>query len=103
MGKDLTVEQAYVAAARIGLGLLATIKHELGDLDRIKRVVQVTGLVNSPAEFSQHPAVINGVSDLLVSVLGEAGKHTRVAAGYSNLPLNCAVEASMIVEVDDSQ
>lgn len=89
-----------MAAARVCLSMLATLKEEVGDLDRIRRVVKVTGLVNSQPDFADHPKVINGCSDLLVAVLGDAGKHARVAAGYSNLPLNCAVEVDMVVEVD---
>ena len=72
-----------------------------GDLDKVKRIVKVTGLVNCDASFTQHPQVINGCSDLLVTLFGDKGRHARVAAGYVSLPLNAAVEIDMIAEVED--
>ena len=98
--QDLDVPTAYEAAKLVTLGLLATLKRELGDLDKVRRIVKVTGLVNAGPGFTQHPQVINGCSDLLVAVFGEKGRHARVAAGYSSLPLNAAVEIDLIAEVE---
>ena len=97
---DLSVEQAYEVAREVGLQLLATAKDALGDLDRIKRVVKVLGMVNSSPEFDQQPQVINGCSDLFVEVLGEAGRHTRSAVGMGSLPMRIAVEIECTMEVE---
>ena len=99
VGKDLTVEQAYEVAREVGLQLLATAKDALGDLDRIVRVVKVLGMVNAVPEFDRQPQVINGCSDLLVQVLGEAGRHTRSAVGMGSLPNRIAVEIECTLEV----
>jgi enamine deaminase RidA (YjgF/YER057c/UK114 family) len=100
-GKDLTVEQAYQAARQAGLTSLARVRSVIGSLDRIKRVVKVTGMVNSAEEFGDQPKVINGISDLLVEVFGEAiGKHSRVAVGVAALPNNGAVEVELILELE---
>jgi enamine deaminase RidA (YjgF/YER057c/UK114 family) len=98
--RDLTVEQAYGVAREVGLQILATAKDALGDLDRIRRVVKVLGMVNSSPEFARQPEVINGCSDLFVDVLGDAGKHTRSAVGLAALPFNIAVEIECTMEVD---
>jgi enamine deaminase RidA (YjgF/YER057c/UK114 family) len=79
---------------------LASLKQEIGDLSRVRRVVKVTGMVNSAANFTDQPKVINGCSDLLVEVFGERGKHARAAVGMASLPMGIAVEIEMIVEVD---
>ena len=97
---DLTVEQAYQVAREVGLQILATAKDALGDLDRIKRVVKVLGMVNSSPEFDQQPQVINGCSDLFGEVLGEAGRHTRSAVGMGSLPMRIAVEIECTMEVE---
>ena len=97
---DLSVEQANAVAREVGLGILATAKDALGDLDRIKRVVKVLGMVNSSPDFTQQPQVINGCSDLFVEVLGEAGRHTRSAVGFAALPNNIAVEIECTMEVE---
>ena len=101
VGADLTVEQGYEAARRIAIGLLGSLKAEIGDLDKVKRIVKLLGLVNCTAEFADQPKVINGASDFLVEVFGDKGKHARSAVGTNALPLNIAVEIEMIVEVED--
>jgi enamine deaminase RidA (YjgF/YER057c/UK114 family) len=99
VGRDYTPEQAYQHARSVGLDLLAVMRQELGSLDRVKRVVKVTGMVNAVPEFTDHPKVINGCSDLFVEVLGEAGKHARSAVGMGSLPMGIPVEIECIVEV----
>jgi enamine deaminase RidA (YjgF/YER057c/UK114 family) len=100
-GKDLTIEQGYEAAKVTGLNLLSTLKNAIGDLQKVKRIVKVNGYVNCLPDFTDHPKVINGCSDLLVLVFGEKGKHARAAMGMVSLPGNIAVEIEMIVEVAD--
>jgi enamine deaminase RidA (YjgF/YER057c/UK114 family) len=100
LGKDLTVEQGYEAAKAASVSLLSTLKAELGDLGRIRRIVKVTGFVNSMPDFTDQPKVINGCSDLLVALLGDKGKHARSAVGMVALPLNAAVEIELVVEVE---
>ena len=97
---DLSVEQAYQVAREVGLQILATAKDALGDLDRIKRVVKVLGMVNSSPDFDRQPQVINGCSDLFVEVLGDAGRHTRSAVGMGALPDRIAVEIECTMEVE---
>jgi enamine deaminase RidA (YjgF/YER057c/UK114 family) len=101
VGKELTLEQGYQAARATGLNLLATTRAALGSLDKVKRVVKVLGMVNSAAGFADQPRVINGFSDLMVEVFGEAiGKHARSAVGMAELPNNIPVEIEMILEVE---
>ena len=100
VGADLTVEQGYETARLIAIGLLGTLKAEIGDLDGIKRIVKLLGFVNCTAEFTDQPKVINGASDFLVEVFGEKGKHARSAVGTNALPFNIAVEIEMIVEIE---
>ncbi|WP_128546804.1 RidA family protein [Larkinella soli] len=100
VGKDLSVEQGYEAAKLCALGLLSSLKAEVGDLGKVKRVVKVLGMVNSAPEFADHPKVVNGCSDLLVAVFGDRGKHARSAVGVAALPSDYAVEVEMIVEVE---
>jgi enamine deaminase RidA (YjgF/YER057c/UK114 family) len=100
VGGDLTVAQGAEAAKRAALALIAQLKAELGDLRRVKRIVRVGGFVNSAAGFTQQPAVMNGCSDLLVAVFGDAGKHARTSVGVAELPLNAAVEADLIAEIE---
>lgn len=100
VGKDLTLEQGYDAARQTAISLIATLKNELGDLNKVKRVVKVLGMVNCPAEFVDQPKVINGCSDLLVAVFGDKGKHARSAVGMNSLPNNMAVEIEIVVEVE---
>lgn len=101
VGKDLTIEQGYEAAKQTAIALLSTIKAEIGDLNKVKRIVKVNGWVNCPADFNDQPKVINGCSDLLVAVFGEKGKHARAALGTNALPMNIAVEIEMVVELED--
>ena len=100
VGKDLTLEQGAVAARQTGIALLSTLKSEIGDLNKVKRIVKVLGMVNCTENFYDQPKVINGFSDLMVQVFGEKGKHARSAVGMYALPSNIAVEIEMIVEVE---
>jgi enamine deaminase RidA (YjgF/YER057c/UK114 family) len=101
LGRDLTVEQGYQVAREVGLCLLATTRATLGSLDRVKRVVKVLGMVNCTEDFGEQPKVINGFSDLMVEVFGEAiGKHARSAVGMAGLPMGIPVEIEMILEVE---
>ena len=101
VGKDITVQEDYETARQVGLIMLAKVRAALGSLDRVKRVVKVLGMVNSPEGFGDQPRVVNGFSDLMVEVFGEAvGKHARSAVGMEALPFNNAVEVEMIVEVE---
>jgi enamine deaminase RidA (YjgF/YER057c/UK114 family) len=100
LGQDVTVEEGYQAARLTMLNLLATLKQELGDLDRVTRVVKLLGMVNAIPTFADHPQVINGASDLLVEVFGDRGRHARAAFGVGSLPMNTSVEIEMIVEVE---
>jgi enamine deaminase RidA (YjgF/YER057c/UK114 family) len=100
VGSDLTTDQGYAAARRIAIGLLGSLKAEIGDLDKVKRVVKLLGLVNCTPDFADQPKVINGASDFFVDVFGEKGKHARSAVGTNALPFNIAVEIEMIVEVE---
>ncbi|MBI3595830.1 MAG: RidA family protein [Nitrospirae bacterium] len=99
LGKDLTVEQGQEAARLALLNALAVVKQEAGSLDRIVRVVRLTGHVASAPGFVQQPTVLNGASDLLVAIFGEAGRHTRAALGAAELPLNSPIELELIVQV----
>ncbi len=100
VGLDRSVEDGYNAARSCALTQLAVLKRELGSLDAIAEVVSVNGYVNSIAGFAESPAVINGTSDLLVQLFGEAGKHVRAAVGVSGLPRNALVEVQMTVRVE---
>lgn len=100
VGSELTVEEGYAAARSVGLQILATAQAALGSLDRITKTIKVLGMVNADPEFEQHPQVINGCSDLLVEVLGEAGRHTRSAVGFGSLPNRIPVEIEATFEVE---
>lgn len=100
VGVEFTVEEGYRLARSTGLALLATLRAELGTLDRVRRIVKVLGLVAAPPEFGDHPKVINGCSDLLVEVFGDAGRHARSAVGVSSLPFVTPVEIELVAEVD---
>ena len=100
VGKDLTTEEGAAAARNVGINMLASLKAEIGDLRKVKRIVKVLGMVNSAAGFGQQPEVINGFSDLMVSVFGDRGKHARSAVGMAELPRNLSVEIEMVVEVE---
>ncbi|MEQ8925536.1 MAG: RidA family protein [Fulvivirga sp.] len=101
LGEDLTIEQGYEAAQISAIAMLSSLKAEIGDLSKVKRIIKVTGMVNSTADFYDQPKVINGCSDLLVKIFGEKGKHARAAVGMVSLPNNIAVEIEMIVEVEE--
>lgn len=100
VGSDLTIEQGYQAARLTGIAQLAALKEAIGNLDRVKRIVKVLGMVNAGPDFTDHPKVINGFSDLMVEVFGEKGKHARSAVGMNSLPLGMAVEIELIVEIE---
>ncbi len=100
VGKDMTTEQGYEAAKQTGISILSTLKSELGDLNKVKRVVKVFGMVNCTDTFTDQPKVINGFSDLMLAVFGEKGKHARSAVGMNSLPSNITVEIEIIVEVE---
>lgn len=99
LGKDMTIEQGYEASKLTAIQLLATIKSELGSLNKVKRIVKVNGMVNCTPDFYDQPKVINGCSDLLVAVFGENGKHARAAVGMNSLPMNTAVEIDLVLEI----
>ena len=101
VGQDLSVEEGYEAARLTGINILARLKGELGDLDRVNRVVKLLSMVNATADFTQQPAVANGCSDLMVEVFGDKGKHARSAVGMGSLPNNIPIEIEVIVEVAD--
>lgn len=100
VGVDLTVEQGYEAAKQTGISIISTLKAELGDLNKVKRIVKVLGMVNCPGNFTDQPKVINGFSDLMVAVFGEKGRHARSAVGMTSLPMNTTVEIEVIVEIE---
>ena len=100
LGQDVEIEEANKAARICTLNALAAIKGVVGDLDRIKQIVRVVGYVASVPTFTQQPAVVNGASELLLEIFGEAGKHARSAVGMAVLPLNASVEIELTVEVE---
>ncbi len=100
-GKDLSIEQGYQAAGATGLTLIATVRAELGSLNKVKRIVKVFGMVNSAPGFTDQTKVINGFSDLMVEVFGDKiGAHARAAVGMAELPFNIPVNIEMVVEVE---
>jgi enamine deaminase RidA (YjgF/YER057c/UK114 family) len=101
LGKDLKTEEGYVAAKRCGLSIVSQIKKACdGDLSKIKSCIKLTGFVNSTENFTEQPKVINGASDLIVSIFGEAGMHTRAAVSTNSLPLGVSVEVDAIFELN---
>ena len=99
VGATVTLAQAQLAARMTALSILATLRAELGSLDRIERIVKVFGMVNVAPGFNQTPAVIDGCSDLLIDVFGERGRHTRSAVGLAELPFDIAVEIELIARI----
>ena len=99
LGAEVSVEDGVRAARLCGLGLLAQVRAAVGDLDRVKRVVRLTAFVASTPDFTDQPKVVNGASDLMVEVLGDVGRHARVAVGAPSLPLNVAVEIEGVFEI----
>ncbi len=100
VGMDVSVEEAYQHARRTGMVLIAAMQKMLGNLDQVKQIVKLLGMVNATPDFTQHPKVINGCSDLLVEVFGDKGQHARSAVGMGSLPGNISVEIEAIIEID---
>jgi len=98
IGADLTQEEGYEAAKIVAVNQLAVLKDHLGDLNKVKRILKVKGMVNATSDFTNQPEVINGFSDLIVEIFGEKGKHARAAVGMGSLPRNICVEIDLIVE-----
>jgi enamine deaminase RidA (YjgF/YER057c/UK114 family) len=101
VGKDLTLEQGYEAARISGINALAALKSVIGDLDKVERIVKVVGFVNSSEDFTKHPQVVNGASELFASVFGDKGIAARSAVGVSGLPEDSPVELEMIVKIKE--
>ncbi len=99
LGEDVSLEQGTAAARACGLMILAQVKAALGSLDRVERVVKLGGFVNSTADFTDQPKIVNGASELMAEVFGDAGKHARAAVGVPALPLGAAVEVDAILAV----
>jgi len=99
LGRDFSVAEGYEAARLVMLNALASLRGAIGDLDRVKRVVKLLGMVNSTPDFFQQPEVINGASDLLVALYGDRGRHARCAVGMASLPFNISVEIEALIEV----
>jgi enamine deaminase RidA (YjgF/YER057c/UK114 family) len=100
VGDGVSVDEAYEAARVCGVNLLAALRSEIGDLNKVRRVVKLLGMVNAAPGFTDQPQVINGCSDLLVEIFGDKGKHARSAVGMGSLPMQISVEIEMIVEVE---
>ena len=101
VGKDLTTDEAYKAAERCGLSIVAQVKDACGgDLSKIKSCIKLTGFVNSTEDYIEQPKVINGASDLIASIFGDAGMHTRAAVSTNSLPLGVSVEVDAIFELN---
>lgn len=101
LGRDLTVEQGRRSAEKVGLCMLATIKAAVGDLSKVKRFVRILGMVNATEDFTEHPKVVNGFSDLMVVAFGDDGRGARSAVGMQSLPSGIAVEIEATVELID--
>ncbi|MEE8466464.1 MAG: RidA family protein [Dehalococcoidia bacterium] len=101
LGADLTVEQGYEAAQWCALNLLARMKEELGDLDRVTRILKVVGMVNSSPDFGEQAKVVDGASDLFVELFGDVGRHSRSAPGMAVLPRDTAVIIDCVIEFAD--
>ena len=103
VGVDLTLEEGAAAARICAIQLIAALKAEIGDLSKVKRIVRVGGYVNCPAAYTAQSKVVNGASDLLVEIFGDAGRHARVALGAASLPAGAPVEIEMMVEIADCE
>jgi len=99
LGREFSVAEGYEAAKLVMLNCLASLKEAVGDLDRVRRVVKLLGMVNGTPDFTRHPEVVNGASDLLVALYGDRGRHARSAVGMVGLPFDIPVEIEMIVQV----
>ena len=100
LGAEPTVGMGYRAARQTAINLLSALRAEIGDLDRVRQIVKLFGLVNSAPGFNRQPEVINGASELLIEVFGEKGRHARSAVGMNELPYDTPVEIEMIVEIE---
>jgi len=101
VGKDYSVEEAHKAARICAINIIAQLKEACnGDLDRVRRIVKLVGFVNGVPDFTDHPKVVNGASDVMVEVFGDKGRHARSAVGSGSLPINVAVEVEAVAEVD---
>ena len=101
VGKDLTTDEAYKAAERCGISIISQVKNACeGDLSKVKSCIKLTGFVNSTDDYTEQPKVINGASDLIVSIFGDAGMHTRAAVSTNSLPLGVSVEVDAIFELN---
>jgi enamine deaminase RidA (YjgF/YER057c/UK114 family) len=98
---ELSLEEGQEAARLTGISLLTSLHHEIGDLNKVKRIVKVVGMVNADPSFTQHSQVVNGFSDLMIELFGDNGRHARTSIGMSSLPGNIAVEINMIVEINN--
>ena len=101
LGRELTVEEGYLAAQQSMLNLFSVVKDEIGELSKVKQFVKILGMVNSTEDFTDHPKVMNGASDLIGKVFGEKGKHGRSAVGMAQLPNNTAIEIEIIIEIEE--
>ena len=101
LGADMSVEDGYEAAKRTALSLLGTLKATIGELDRVERIVKLLTMVNCTPDFTDHPSVANGASDLLVEVFGDKGRHARSAVGMAALPMGACVEVEMVAQVSE--
>lgn len=99
LGQEISVEQGYLASRLVGINQLAVLNDYLGDLNKVKQILKVSGMVNATPDFENQPEVINGFSDLMVEVFGDKGKHARAAVGMGSLPRNICVEIDVIVEI----
>ncbi len=100
LGRDMSIDEGYAAARLTAVNLLSSLKAQIGDLNKVKQIVKVHGMVNSDESFTDQPLVMNGCSDLLVEVFGDRGRHARAAVGMASLPFGIPVEIEMIVEVE---
>jgi len=100
VGSDLSLDEGYVAARLVGIGILSTVRHALGSLDRVCQVVKVFGMVNSAPGFDQQAQVLNGFSDLMIEVFGEGGRHARTTVGVAELPRGISVDVEVVIEVE---
>lgn len=103
LGRDMDVDTAREAAFLVALNMLASLKAEIGTLDRVRRIVRLFGMVNSAPDFAEQPKVIDGASNLLVELFGDRGRHSRSAIGMGALPFGISVEIEMVVEIDPSE
>lgn len=100
VGKQVSIEDAQMACKVCCLNALSILKNLIGDLDKIKKIIKITGYVNCEETFTEHPKVINGASDFLNEIFGEIGRHSRVAIGVNSLPLNSPVEIDFIIQIE---